>query len=68
MVPDEKRDPSLKGGYYTKNGGIWTLRHEIIPQKFYEILIKTELKGDTDLELNNFYNHSKIFLNTVTGL
>ena len=47
---------------------MWTIKHEIISPKFYEILIKKELKGDTDMELNNFYNHIKMCLNAVTIL
>ena len=41
VVPDKMRDPPLDGGHSTKIGGIWTLKHEIISRKFYEILIKT---------------------------
>ena len=41
MVPANRRDPPLDGGIYTKIGGMWTLKHEIISPKFYEILIKT---------------------------
>ena len=36
---------------------MWTLKHEISSTQFYELLIKTELKGDTSLDLNNFYKH-----------
>ena len=41
VVPDNRRDPPLDGGHYTKIGGMWTLKHQIISRKFYEILIKT---------------------------
>ena len=51
-----------------KIGIIQTLKIEIIPPKFYELLIKKELKGDTDLDLNNFYNHTKTCLNAVNRL
>ena len=44
MVPANTRNPPLDGGYSTKNGGMWTLKHEISSPKFYELLIKTELK------------------------
>ena len=44
------------------------LKHEIISPKFYELLIKIELKGDNALELNNFYNHINMCLNVVTRL
>ena len=66
MVPDNKKDPPLKGGHSTKNGCMWNLKHDISSPKFYEILIKTELKGDISLELNNFYNHIKMCLNVLT--
>ena len=45
---------------------MWALKHEISSPKFYEILVNTELKGDTDMYLNNFYNHINISLNVVT--
>ena len=47
---------------------MWTLKHEIISPKLYELLIKAELKRDTAMDLNNFYNHIKIRLNEVTRL
>ena len=53
---------------YTKIGGMWNLKYEIISPKFYEILIKTELKGDTALDIKNFYNHINTCLNAVTRL
>ena len=68
MVPDKIRATPLGGGHYTKIGGIWTLKHEISPPKFYEILIKTELKGDTDLDIKNFYNNIKMCFNAMTRL
>ena len=68
MVPANKRDLSLEGGQYTKIGGIWTLKNDISSPKFDDLLIKTLLKGDTDLDLNNFYNHINICLNAVTRL
>ena len=46
--------------------GMWTLKHDIISAKFYELPIKIELKGDTALDLKNFYNHIKMCLNAVT--
>ena len=68
VVPANRRDPPLEGGHYTKIGVTWTLKHDIISPKFYEILIKTELKGDTALDLKNLYNHINMFLNNVTRL
>ena len=47
---------------------MWTLKHEIISPKFYELLTKTELKGDTALDPNNFYNHIKMCINVATRL
>ena len=68
MIPSNRRSPPLEGGHSTKIGGMWTLKHEIISPKFYELLIKTELKGDTDLDLKNFYNHTNMCLNAVTRI
>ena len=62
------RDITLVCGHYTKIIGMWTLKNEISSSKFYELLIKTELKGDTTLGLNNFYNHIKMCLNALTRL
>ena len=60
--------PPLEGGHSTKIGGMWTLKHEISSPRFYEVHVKKEIKGDTDMELNNLYNHIKMCLNTVTRL
>ena len=68
LVSANNKSPPLECGNSTKNGGIWTLKHEIIPPKFYELLIKIELKDDTALDLKNFYNHIYICLNAVTRL
>ena len=68
VVPDNRRDPPLGEGYSTKIGGMWTLKHEISSPKFYEILIKTELKRDTALDIKNSYNQIKMYLNAVTRL
>ena len=40
VVPANRRAPTLDGGHSTKIGGMWTLKHEIISPKFYELLIK----------------------------
>ena len=53
LVPDNRRSPPLEGGHSTKIGGMWTLKHEISLLKFYQILIKTELKVDTALDIKN---------------
>ena len=44
VVPDNSRAPPLDGGKTTKNSGMWNMKHEISLPKFYEPLIKTELK------------------------
>ena len=67
-VHTNRRAPPLEGGISDKIGGMWTLKHEISSPRFYELLIKIELKGDTALDLKNFYNHVKMSLNAVTRL
>ena len=67
-VHTNRRDTPLEGGISDKMRGMWTLKHEISSPKFYELLIKTELKGDTDMDLKNFFNHIKMCLNAVTRL
>ena len=58
MVTYNKKALPLEGGHSTKNGYMWTLRHEIISPKFYE--------------LKNFYNNINMCLfmclNMVTRL
>ena len=66
MVPDNKKDPPLEVGHSTKIGCMWNLKYDISSPKFYKILIKTELKGNIALDLNNLYNHIKMCLNAVT--
>ena len=68
VVLANRKAPPLDGGKSTKIVGIWNLKHNIISPKSYELLIKKELKQDTYLELNNFYNHIKMYLNAVTRL
>ena len=68
VVPVKRRDPPLNGRQFTTIGGMWTLKHETSSPKFYEHLIKIELKVDTAMELKNFYNHINMCLNAVTGL
>ena len=56
-------------GYHSENiGGMWTLKHEISSPRFYELLVKIELKGDTALYIKNFYNNVKMSLDAVTRL
>ena len=47
---------------------MWNLKHDTSSPKFYELLINTKLKVNTDLELKDFYNHIKMCLNAVTRL
>ena len=68
MVSTNKRDPPLESGHSTKIGGVCTLKHEIKSPKLYEILINAGLKGDTDIDLKNFYNHINMCRNAVTRL
>ena len=41
VVPDNKKYTPLEGGHSTKNGGMWTLKHEIGSLKIYELPINT---------------------------
>ena len=68
VVPANKRYLPLEGGNSTKIGAMWTLKHDTSSPKFYELLINTELKGNTDLDLNNFQNHIKMCLNALNRL
>ena len=56
VVLSNNKAPQLEGGQSTKFGGMGSLKYEISSQKFYELLIKIELKGGTDLDIKNFYN------------
>ena len=68
VVHDNRKFPPLEGGHYQKIGGMWTLKHENRSPKFYELLIKSNLKGDTTIDPKNFYNHVNMCLNVVTRL
>ena len=68
VVPANKRSLSFEGAYYKQNFGMYILKHEIISPKLYEILVKTELKLNTAMNLKNFYNHINMSLHAVTGL
>ena len=68
IVPDKKKDTPLEGGHSTKISAMWNLKHEIRSPKFYELLIKTELKRENYLELNNFYNYIKMYINKVARI
>ena len=56
VVPANKKYQTLEGGHSTRKYGMWDIKHEIISPKFYELITKIELKRDTALYLNNFYN------------
>ena len=58
----------LKGANFTKFGQMLTLKHEIIPPKFYYLLIEAELRGDPAMYLNNFYKHINMYPNVVTRI
>ena len=68
MVQTNRRAPPLEGEIYENISGMWTHKHEISSLRFYELLIKIELKGDTALDLKNLYNHVKMSLNAITKL
>ena len=44
VVPAKMMAPTLDSGQFTKSGGIWNLKHDIISPKLFELLIKIELK------------------------
>ena len=44
---------------------MWNLKYDFRSPKLYELLIKKELKGDTDIDLKNLYDHIKMCLNVV---
>ena len=68
MVLSNRRALPLDGVHFTKIGGMWTLKHEIISPKLYKLLINIELKVYTAVDLNKLYNHINICLNEVTRL
>ena len=68
VVPANRRSPPLDVRQYTKIGGMWTLKHEIISTRFYELLINIELKEETAMENKNFYNHINMCVDAVTIL
>ena len=65
VVTAKNNTPPLEGGNYMKIGVMCTLKPEIGPPKFYELLVKSKLKVDTDLYLNNLYDHINMCLNVV---
>ena len=60
VVTTNNKDPPLEGVNSIKIDGIWTLKHEIVSSKLYEILIKTQIKGYTAVDLKNFYKRINI--------
>ena len=45
-----------------------TLKYETTPPNFYKIILNTEIKVDTAIDLNRFYNHINVRLNAVIKL
>ena len=45
VVSDNMMYPPLDGVHSTKTSGMWTLKHKISSPKFYELILKIELKG-----------------------
>ena len=68
LVLDNNKASPLEGVHSTKVVGMWTLKNDINSPKFYELLIKTELKGNIAIDIKNSYNHIKMSLNVVTRL
>ena len=68
VVQDNNMGWSLKGGNSKTIGGMWNLKHVIVSLTFYEILIKIELKGNTSMDLENFYNFINMFIGAVNRL
>ena len=66
VVPDNKKDTPLEDGNYTKTGGMWAFKHEISSPELNELFINTELKVNTAMDLNKFYNQIKTCINAVT--
>ena len=62
-LDNTKKSPPLEGDQYQKIGWMWTLKHEIISPKFYELLPNIYSKGENDIALKNFYNNIKMILN-----
>ena len=67
VLSNNKVSP-LEGGHSKKIGVMWTLKHEIISPKFYELPIKKNLKDDTGMDFLNFYNNIKMCISVVTRL
>ena len=68
LVPDNNKAPPPEGRTYTEIGVICNIEHDMISPKWYELLIKTQLKGNTALDLNNFHKQLKVCLNAVNRL
>ena len=47
---------------------MYTLKHKIISPKFYKLIPKTELKGDTGVDLKNLYDNVNMCLNALAKL
>ena len=68
VVPANRRAPPLEGENSNKIGGMWNLKHEIRSPKLYELLMKTELKVGTALDLKNLYSRINMCIIFFTSL
>ena len=68
VVSDNKKAIPLEGGYSTKNGYLWTLKHDIRSPKFYELIINTELKVTLLWTSRTSTTTKNMCTNTVTRL
>ena len=64
-ISDKNKSPTIEVGYSQKIYGAWNHKHDISSPKFYEILLETDLKLETYLNVKNFYNYIKMCLNAV---
>ena len=65
VFPTNNKAPPLEGICSTKIGGMQTLKHEIRSSKFYELFINIVIKGETAMELKNFYNEIRMCFNDL---
>ena len=68
VVPDKNKAQTLEGWNYKELEACVISNMRSDNRKFYELLIKTKLKVDTDLDLKNFYNDINMSLNAVTKI
>ena len=68
IISSNKKAPLSKGGHSKQFGFMCNLKDDIIPPKFYALLINKELKGYTALDLENLYNNVNMCVNAMTRL